>query len=196
MSNNSEARRILDQSANPAPLGLMGFGMTTVLLNFHNVGLYELNSMILGMGFFFGGLAQIFAGLNEQKKGNTFAATAFTSYGAFWLSFVFLLVSPRLGMDEPSNSLSMGFYLLMWGIFTAFMFVGTFRLTRALQVVFGTLTLLFFLLAIKDFTGIHAIGIVAGFVGIFCGFSAIYTAMGEVLNELFEKEVLPLGYRK
>ncbi|MBB6479513.1 acetate uptake transporter [Spirochaeta isovalerica] len=196
MSNNSEARRILDQTANPAPLGLMGFGMTTVLLNIHNIGLFELNSMILAMGVFFGGLAQIFAGLHEQKKGNTFAATAFTSYGAFWLSFVALLELPRLGWAPASDDLSMGFYLLMWGIFTGFMFIGTLRLTRALQVVFGTLTLLFFLLAIKDFTGIAFVGRVAGVVGIFCGSSAIYTAMGEVLNELYSKEVLPLGYRK
>lgn len=196
MSTNSEARRILDSSANPAPLGLMGFGMTTVLLNLHNAGIFELNSMILAMGIFFGGLSQIFAGLNEQKKGNTFAATAFTSYGAFWLSFVTLLILPKLGLADASSAKAVAFYLLMWGIFTGFMFIGTFRLTRALQVVFGTLTVLFFLLAIKDFTGIGTVGTVAGIVGLICGFSAIYTAMGEVLNELYGKEVLPLGYRK
>lgn len=193
MSNNFEARKILDQTANPAPLGLMGFGMTTVLLNIHNIGLFELNSMILGTGIFFGGLAQIFAGLQEQKRGNTFAATAFTSYGAFWLSFVFLLILPEMGVAEAPSAISMGFYLLMWGIFTGFMFIGTLKLTKALQVVFGTLTVLFFLLAIKDFTGIAIVGVIAGVVGILCGSSAIYTAMGEVLNELYGKEIFPLG---
>ena len=84
--------------ANPGPLGLMGFGMTTVLLNFHNAGIFELNSMILAMGFFYGGLAQILAGLMEWKKGNTFALTAFTSYGFFWLSLVMLIVSARLNL--------------------------------------------------------------------------------------------------
>lgn len=196
MSTTSETRQILDSTANPGPLGLMGFGMTTVLLNIHNIGVYELNSMVMAMGIFFGGLAQIFAGLNEQKKGNTFAATAFTSYGAFWLSFVTLLLLPKMGLAEASDSLSMGFYLLMWGIFTGFMFAGTLKLTRALQVVFGTLTILFFLLAIKDFTGIAGIGIIAGYVGIICGLSAIYTAVAEILNELYERIVLPIGFMK
>lgn len=196
MSTTSEARMILDSTANPGPLGLMGFGMTTVLLNIHNIGVFELNSMILAMGIFFGGLAQIFAGLNEQKKGNTFAATAFTSYGAFWLSFVALLILPRMGLAEASNSLSMGFYLLMWGIFTGCMFIGTLKLTRALQVVFGSLTILFFLLAIKDFTEIASIGIIAGYVGIFCGLSAMYTAIAEILNELYGRVVLPLGFMR
>lgn len=196
MSTSSETRQILDSTANPGPLGLMGFGMTTVLLNIHNIGIFELNSMILAMGMFFGGLAQIFAGLNEQKKGNTFAATAFTSYGAFWLTFVTLQILPQLGLAEKSDSTSMGFYLLMWGIFTGGMFVGTLKLTRALQVVFGSLTILFFLLAIKDFTEIAEIGVFAGYVGIFCGFSAIYTALAEILNELYGKIVMPLGFMK
>lgn len=196
MSTPTEARKILDSSANPAPLGLMGFGMTTVLLNIHNLGLFELNSMILGMGAFYGGLVQIFAGLNESKKGNTFAATAFTSYGAFWLSFVTLLVLPELGLAEPTSTKALGFYLLMWGIFTGAMFIGTLKLTKALQVVFGSLTILFLLLSIKDFTGIAIIGNIAGVVGIFCGFSAIYTAIAEIMNDVYKKTVMPLGYIK
>src|SRR5271170_6993916 len=89
--------QIKDTTANPAPLGLLGFGMTTVLLNFHNAGFYELNSMILAMGICYGGIAQIIAGIMEWKKGNTFATTAFISYGFFWLSLVGLLVMPKLG---------------------------------------------------------------------------------------------------
>ncbi|MBI9097460.1 MAG: acetate uptake transporter [Spirochaetaceae bacterium] len=196
MTTQLEARKILDSSANPAPLGLMGFGMTTILLNIHNIGLFELNSMILGMGIFSGGLAQIFAGLNESKKGNTFASTAFTSYGAFWLSFVMLQILPKLGLGEPASQVSMGFYLLIWGIFTGLLFTATLKLTKALQVVFGSLTLLFLLLAIKDFTGISIIGNIAGYVGIFCGLSAMYTAIAEILNDVYKVVILPLGYEK
>ena len=135
--------QIKDTTANPAPLGLMGFGMTTVLLNFHNAGFYELNSMILAMGICYGGLAQVIAGIMEWKKNNTFAATAFISYGFFWLSLVTLLVLPKLNLASPANETAMSAYLLMWGIFTGVMFLGTLRLNRALQVVFGTLTILF-----------------------------------------------------
>ena len=92
--NESTVTQIKDTTANPAPLGLLGFGMTTVLLNLHNAGFYELNTMILAMGMCYGGLAQIIAGIMEWKKGNTFATTAFISYGFFWLSLVALIVLP------------------------------------------------------------------------------------------------------
>jgi succinate-acetate transporter protein len=139
---------IKDSTANPAPLGLLGFGMTTVLLNFHNAGMFEMNSMILAMGICYGGLAQIIAGVMEWTKNNTFAATAFISYGFFWLSLVILLLLPKLTLATAPNETAMGSYLAMWGLFTAVMFIGTLRLNHALQVVFGTLTVLFFLLAI------------------------------------------------
>src|SRR5437763_10542250 len=100
---NESVIQLKDTSANPAPLGLLGFGMTTVLLNLHNVGLYELNSMILAMGICYGGAAQIFAGIMEWKKGNTFAATAFLSYGFFWLSLITLVILPKLGLSTASN---------------------------------------------------------------------------------------------
>ena len=145
-SLNSRTRQ-----ANPAPLGLLGFGMTTVLLNLHNAGFYELNSMILAMGICYGGAAQIFAGTMEWRKGNTFATTAFLSYGLFWFSLVVLIVLPKLGWATPSNDTAMAAYLFMWGLFTAVMFIGTLRLHVAGQVVFGSLTILFFLLAIGDF---------------------------------------------
>src|SRR6476469_179655 len=145
-----------DRTGNPAPLGLMGFGMTTVLLNFHNAGFYELNSMILAMGICYGGLAQIIAGIMEWKKGNTFATTAFISYGFFWLSLVALIVLTKLGWGAASTEKSMAAYLAMWGLFTAVMFVGTLRLNRALHFVFATLTVLFFLLAYGDFAAANA----------------------------------------
>ena len=146
-----------DYTANPAPLGLMGFGMTTVLLNLHNSGLFELGAMILAMGHFYGGIAQIIAGLMEWKKGNTFGTVAFTSYGLFWLTLVALLMMPALGLAEPAENSAMVAYLVMWGLFTAVMFVATLKMNRALQFVFFSLALLFFLLALGDATGNAAI---------------------------------------
>jgi succinate-acetate transporter protein len=192
---NESVIHVKDTTANPAPLGLLGFGMTTVLLNLHNAGFYELNSMILAMGLCYGGAAQIIAGIMEWKKGNTFATTAFISYGFFWLSLVALIVLPKIiPALIPTNAAALAAYLAMWGVFTAVMFLGTFRLSRALQVVFGTLTVLFFLLAIGDATGAGAgYKHFTGFEGILCGLSAIYTGLAQVLNELYGKTVLPLG---
>src|SRR3984885_15145153 len=110
--------QIKDTTANPAPLGLLGFGMTTVLLNLHNAGFFEMNSMILAMGICYGGIAQVIAGIIEAKKNNTFGLTAFTFYGLFWLSLVGLIVMPKLGwIAAPSESAMVG-YLIMWGLFT------------------------------------------------------------------------------
>ena len=180
-------------TANPAPLGLMGFGMTTILLNIHNAGFFELDAMILAMGIFYGGMAQVIAGIMEFKKNNTFGTTAFTSYGFFWLSLVALNILPVMGYGEAANSLSMAAYLFMWGFFTLLMFVATLRINKALQVVFGTLTILFFLLAIGNFTGSTMILTVAGYEGILCGFTAIYAAMAQVINEVYGRVVLPIG---
>ena len=176
-----------DLTGNPAPLGLMGFGMTTVLLNLHNAGFFALGSMILAMGIFYGGIAQLFAGTMEWKKGNTFATTAFISYGLFWLSLVALLILPAMGLAEKTSPVAMAAYLAMWGIFTAVMFIGTLRFNRAMQFVFGSLAILFFLLALGDITGIQAITQLAGWEGILCGFSAIYTGLAQVLNESYGK---------
>jgi succinate-acetate transporter protein len=185
----------LDKTGNPAPLGLMGFGMTTILLNLHNAGFFPLDSMILAMGIFYGGLAQVIAGIMEWKKGNTFAATAFTSYGMFWLALVALVTLPKasLGIGAPGKELAMPAFLVMWGIFTAVLFIGTLRLSRALQVVFGTLTVLFFLLAIGDASGNESITRVAGWEGLLCGGSAVYTGLAQVLNEVYGQTIWPLG---
>lgn len=180
-------------TANPAPLGLMGFGMTTVLLNIHNAGFFELDAMILAMGIFFGGLAQVVAGIMEFKKNNTFGTTAFTSYGFFWMALVGLNILPEMGYGTPAGSLSMAAFLSMWGLFTFFMFIATLKISKALQVVFGSLALLFFLLAIGNFTGSAVILTIAGYEGIICGFTAIYAAMAQVINESHGKEILPLG---
>jgi succinate-acetate transporter protein len=182
-----------DTTANPAPLGLLGFGLTTVLLNLHNAGFYELNTMILAMGIFYGGIAQIIAGMMEWKKNNTFGTTAFTSYGLFWLSLVGLILLPSLGLGTATSKPAMAAYFFMWGLFTFVMFLATLRLNRALQFVFLSLTILFLLLTARDFLGSPAIGTLAGYEGIICGLSAIYTGLAQVLNEVYKKVVAPLG---
>jgi len=190
---------VRDTTSNPAPLGLMGFGMTTVLLNMHNAGWFALGSMILAMGIFYGGLAQVIAGIMEWKKGNTFGTTAFTSYGLFWLSLVFLLFIPKYGWWEGPSTQALIAYFFMWGLFTFFMFIGTLKINRILQIVFLTLTILFWLLALRDYTALATgvanptIAAITGYEGIFCGFTAIYAAMAQVWNEVYGRTVLPVG---
>jgi hypothetical protein len=191
-----------EKLANPAPLGLLGFGLTTVLLNLHNAGLFELSSMILAMGLTYGGVAQIIAGIMEFRKGNTFGAVAFTSYGLFWWSLVALLVFPMIsfwnvGSTSPlqqSSEAAMAAYFFMWGLFTFGMFFGTLKANRALQFVFVSLAILFFLLTIQDAFGITGLFCQAvGIEGTICGLSAIYLAFAEILNEAHGKTVLPIG---
>jgi uncharacterized protein len=194
----SEPTLIKDTTGNPAPLGLLGFGLTTVLLNLHNAGYYELNSMILAMGLCYGGIAQVIAGIMEWKKGNTFATTAFISYGFFWLSLDAVLLLPKIipGVVATNES-ALATYLLMWGIFTAVMFIGTFKLSRALQFIFGSLTLLFFLLAIGKYTEASpAFNHFTGYEGVICGAAAVYTGLAQVLNELYGRPICPLGVMK
>ena len=186
--------KVKDVSANPAPLGLLGFGMTTVLLNIHNTGYYGLGAMILAMGIFYGGIAQVIAGVMEWKKGNTFGTTAFTSYGLFWLSLVALLLLPTGGKLATATTAGLlGWYFIFWGVFTLVMFIATLRINRALQVVFFTLFVLLFLLAAHEFSGNAALGKVAGWEGIICGLSAIYAGLAQVLNEVYGKTIAPLG---
>lgn len=184
---------IKDTTANPGPLGLFGFGMTTVLLNLHNAGIFEMNSMILAMGIFYGGIAQLIAGILEYKKNNTFGMTAFISYGSFWLSLVALIVIPKFGWVPAASESAMVAYLIMWGIFTGLLFIGTLRISKALQFVFATLTILFFLLAAGDATGNASLKTFTGYEGIVCGASAIYTGIAVLLNDVYGKTVLPIG---
>ena len=195
MSQSQPAQTVVvhDTTANPAPLGLLGFGLTTVLLNFHNAGFYPLDSMILAMGIFYGGMAQIFAGIFEWKKKNTFGTTAFLSYGLFWLTLVGLIVIPKFGWVPAQSTASFGTYLFFWGVFTFIMFFGTLRANRALQFVFLSLAILFFLLAAHIWTGSDGLGKIAGYEGIVCGLSAVYTGLAQVLNEMYGRTVWPLG---
>ena len=184
----SEKESIL---ANPAPLGLAGFGMTTILLNLANMGVFGVNSIIVAMGIFYGGMAQIIAGIMEFRKGNTFGTLAFTSYGLFWLTLVFIIISSVERPAVTPDNATWAAYLVIWGLFTSMMFLGTLKANRALQTVFLSLAILFFLLAASRF--IPQLIPVAGVEGVFCGFSAFYLSMAEVLNETHKRTVLPIG---
>ncbi|QHN08669.1 acetate uptake transporter [Methanothermobacter sp. THM-2] len=190
---------ISDKTANPAPLGLLGFGITTVLLNLHNAGLFPINSMILAMGFAYGGIAQILASVMEYRKGNTFGTVAFGSYGLFWWSLVLLLVIPKLKFIETAGSaaaaadpVAMASYLFMWGLFTLVMFIATLKLKRGIQVIFISLAVLFFLLTAGEITGSAIITTIAGYEGIFTGAAAMYVGLAEVINETHGRDVLPI----
>ncbi len=196
MSNDN----LLTKLANPAPLGLLGFGLTTVLLNLVNAGVIPLDSVVLAMGIAYGGIAQIIVGAMEFKKGNTFGTVAFLSYGLFWWSLVMILLLPQFpefaGFAPSASSLAA--YFIMWGIFTFGMFFGTLKANRALQFVFGSLFILFFMLAIREITknpvisGSITFNTFTGIVGIICGASAVYLGIAEVLNEVHHKTILPI----
>lgn len=185
--------KITDTTANPAPLGLLAFGMTTVMLNLHNAGFFTLGSMIFAMGIFYGGIAQIIAGIMEWKKNNTFGTLAFISYGFFWISLVGLILMPKFGFSSLFSKEEFLAFLGIWGLFSFVMWIITFRLTRALQVVFGLLTLLFVLLIAGNALGSITILQVAGVEGIICGLSAMYAGLGQVMNEVYKERIVKLG---
>lgn len=186
-----------DTTANPAPLGLLGFGLTTMMLNIHNTGRAGATiGAVLALGLFVGGLAQMIAGIMEWKKGNTFGTVAFVGYGSFWISLVFILLSENGGLLGKTSAGMLGWYLFLWGVFSLFMFFGTLKSVRVLSFVFGTLTILFFMLAVHNWASSPAWGHAAGWVGIVTGFSAFYLAMAEILNEVYGRTVLPIGAGK
>jgi len=177
--------------ANPAPLGLMAFGTTTVLLNLANAGIIPLDSIVLAMGLCYGGLAQVVAGILEFRKGNTFGMTAFISYGFFWISLVFIL-SPAQLLGASSTGASLSAYLFVWGLFSFFMFIGTLRLNGSLMFVFGTLVILFFLLSGGFAWNNSSLLRFAGYEGVLCGLSAMYASVAAVLSEVYGRQVLPI----
>jgi len=195
--SESAALQSRNDRANPAPLGLFGFGMTTILLNLHNAGFFKMNAMILAMGLCYGGAAQVIAGVLEFRKNNTFGMTAFVSYGFFWLSLVALILLPKIDPAWKADDTAMAAYLAVWGLFTLGLFVGTFRLSGALQIVFGSLVILFFMLAYGEYSNAgDAFKHSTGYEGIVCGLSACYAGLAQVLNEVYGRTVLPLGSLK
>lgn len=153
-----------------------------------------MNSMILAMGICYGGLAQIIAGIMEQKRGNLFGMIAFMSYGFFWWSLVIVVVMPKMGYTGPTDHAAMGCYLFIWGIFSFMMFVGTIlkKTPWVLTYLFGTVVILFMLLAARHWEDSEELEKVAGIEGVICGLSAIYLASAEILNELAGRTILPI----
>ncbi len=194
---NTEKRSIVeikDITAGAGALGLLGYGMPGVLLGLANAGIIQAGSMILAMAIFMGGFAMFTAGLMEWKKGNTYGMAAYSSYGLFWFSFAALLLLPVLGLAKDTGGAgAMAAYLALWGLFTLILFIGSLKMSRALQFVLGTLALVFFLEAAGAATGNGMFTIVAGYIGVISGLAAIYTALAPVLNDIYGKTVAPLG---
>ncbi|MEA3318159.1 MAG: acetate uptake transporter [Bacteroidota bacterium] len=184
--------KLADTTTNPAALGLAGFGMATLMLNLHNIGLFPLDSMIMAMGIFFGGIAQVMVGSMEAKKNNMFGMVAFGSYGFFWIILIALMMIPKLGLGEAPTPNAMGWFLTVWGIFSTGLFIATFKLTKIMRVLFGSVVALFFLLAIADFTGSATVKLIAGIDGVFSGSIALFISLSMVINSTFEREVIPL----
>jgi succinate-acetate transporter protein len=187
---------VVEKLANPAPLGLAGFGLTTLILNIVNADLIDKASigMVLPVGLFYGGLAQFMAGMWEMKKNNTFGFTAFSSYGAFWMAFAIMVILKDNEVLDPVPKEGMTVFLGAWGLFTAYMTIATLKISHALQVVFVTLTILFFLLAWGQHN--ETVHKIAGWEGIFCAFTALYASAAQVINETWGEYLLPLGLVK
>lgn len=185
---------IKDITAGAGALGLLGYGMPGVLLGLANAGVIQAGSMILAMAIFMGGFAMFTAGLMEWKKGNTYGMAAYSSYGLFWFSFAALLILPALGLAKDTGGAgAMAAYLGLWGLFTLILFIGSLKMSRALQFVLGTLALVFFLEVAGAATGAGMFTIVAGYIGVISGLAAIYTALAPVLNDIYGKTLAPLG---
>jgi succinate-acetate transporter protein len=193
---SSASIELKEKLANPAPLGLAAFGLTTFILNFVNANLVPKDSigMVLPVGLFYGGLAQFLAGMWEMKKNNTFGFTAFSSFGAFWMAFAVMVILKDTEVIAPVPKNGLSVFLCAWGLFTAYMTIGTLKISRALQVVFVTLTILFFLLAWGEHN--ETVMKIAGWEGIFCALSALYASAAQVINETWGRYLLPLGLVK
>jgi succinate-acetate transporter protein len=187
---------VREKLANPAPLGLAGFGLTTFILNIVNADLVPKDSigMVLPVGLFYGGLAQFLAGMWEMKKNNTFGFTAFSSFGAFWIALAIMVILEDTEVVAPVSKNGMTVFLCAWGLFTGYMTIGTIKISRALQTVFATLTILFFLLAWGEHN--ETVMKVAGWEGILCALSALYASAAQVINETWDRYLLPLGLVK
>jgi succinate-acetate transporter protein len=182
--------------ADPAPLGLAAFALTTFVLSFVNTGLFKAEPVVFGLALAYGGIAQFAAGMWEFAKGNTFGGTAFASYGAFWVSFWWLTGHTDLsaiGADDAAHTV--GLYLLGWGLFTAYMTVAATRVSGAVLTVFALLTLTFVVLAIGDFTTTEGITKFGGWCGILTALAAWYASFAGVSAFTFKQPLVPTGPR-
>ena len=179
--------------ANPAPLGLAGFGLTTLILNIVNAEIIprEGLGMVLPVGVFFGGLAQFMAGQWDVRRGDIFGGTCFSAFGAFWMAFALMEYLALTGIMTPVPREGIAVFLGAWGFFTAYATIASLKLSKAVCAIFVTLTILFFLLLIGQFS--HTVYLIAGWEGIACALIALYTSAGVLINTVHGREVLPLG---
>ena len=181
--------------ADPAPLGLAAFALTTFLLSLFNAGLLPEagEPVVFSLALFYGGLAQFLAGMWEFRNKNTFGATAFTSYGAFWLAFWGLNQFYLDRIPEGQRPLVVGWFLIAWGIFTAYMLIASFRVNPAVMLVFLLLTTTFFVLGIGDLLGNMLVRHIGGYVGLATAIAAWYASAADVINDTFGQTILPVG---
>lgn len=179
--------------ANPGPLGLLGFGLTTCVLSAINAGLlpHEAVPVVVPLAFAYGGIAQLIAGICEFRNGNTFGTVAFTSFGLFWWWFALLQWTVGAGWLKAPSASAVATVLLMWGVLTFLLWIVTFRLNRAVFSVFLLLWITFFLLAAGDFG--MGTGKLGGYFGLLTGIDAMLVAFIEVLNATANRVVIPLG---
>jgi uncharacterized protein len=183
---------LVDDTANPAPLGLCAFGMTTLLLSLHNIGLTILASPIIAMTIWYGGFAQVIAGVLEWKKNNTFGFLTFGSFGFFWISFAALLSLPAMGLAKAPGPVEMASFLFVWGIFAVGLFVCTLRMHKVLMVTLLAVVLLVAVLIAAQLTGSPLVLQLGGVLGIIAGGLAMYIGLGQVINEIWNEKVFPV----
>ena len=182
----------MDNTANPAPLGLCAFGMTTILLCIHNAGLIALSSGIIAMAIFYGGFAQVIAGAMEWKKNNTFGFVTFGSFGFFWISLAFLVMLPVAGLSKAAGPADMAAFLGVWALFTLGLLVCTIKMHRSLMVTIFMLLVTFVLLITAELTASTTIRVIGGAAGIITGLLALYIGIGQLVNEVHGRRVLPV----
>jgi hypothetical protein len=178
--------------ANPAPLGFIAVGLAIVFYGFYVAGLYGLNSIVLTLGLIYGGIALVIVSAMEFKNGNTFGTVAFGLYGIYWISDMMILVFAKFGWANASSANAIALFYFIWGLFTLGIFIGTLKLSRFVQFFFITLAILFFLLTAVELTGNPTLTLIAGYEGVLCGLSGIYIGLAEVLNDLYDKKILPV----
>jgi succinate-acetate transporter protein len=196
MSNDEETNRnnifLMDKTANPAPLGLCAFGTTTILLSLWNAGIIGLSSPIIAMAIFYGGIAQIIAGLMEWKKNNNFGFLTFVSFGFFWMTFAGVLMLPVLGLAKAPQPTDLAAFLAVWGIVAFGLLICTMKMHRSLQATVLAVFLLIVLLVAAELTESGLLKLAGGIMGIIAGGLALYIGLGQVINEIHNRKIFPV----
>ena len=190
--NNRNDIFLTDNTANPAPLGLCAFGMTTLVLSLHNAGITALSSPVLAMTIFYGGLAQVIAGVMEWKKNNTFGLVTFGSFGFFWISFASILMIPALNLGKAPTPADLAAFLAVWGVFAFGLFICTLRMHKILRATLLFVVLLVVVLIAAELSENSLVLILGGLTGIVAGGLALYIGLGQLINEVFKEKKFPV----